>query len=611
MKLPSLEHILRESAYTLKRFPLTLITATIAAVTGVCIIEFSLDEAYYLFNIIFACIPGIPLFIVIQLTAEKRDWSSITAILTKGAACIILLLYYFLLPNNYDFAPDLHFYRYALYLVGIHLLVSVGPFWGKDEMSAFWQYNKTLFLSILTAAFFSGVLFLGLAVALLSIDALLGINIEDETYFQLFILLAGIFNTWFFLARIPKSVDRFNRVEDYPNGLKIFTQNILIPLVILYMAILYLYTGKILVQWFWPEGWVANLILSFSIVGILAILLLYPIQEHVENRWIKPFSKSYFWSLVPLVMLLLLAIWRRIWEYGFTVERYFVLILGFWLTGVVIYFAFNKTKNIKVIPASLCLTAFLISFGPWGAFSVSQQSQLHRLQGYLQQHEILKNGTVRPVSASLAFEDRKEISSIIRYLITTHGIEGLQPWFEQDLAKLTAEWGDSTRIIRLDEKPEKIVELMGLKYVSRWEGRDMEQEQRFFTSEKQDVLPVTNFDWLINDIYFYEADNIKEISIDGKTLVVEPRPQSLDITLYFSGDKRTVLTIPVEKLINQLQKEYFSKNYNIPQEEMTVTDSTDNWGAKLYFRKIAWKGENKTKMLSELHFDLLLSFKHK
>src|SRR5699024_11026378 len=120
---------------------------------------------------------------------------------------------------------------------------------------------------------------------------------------QLFALLTFIFNTWFFLAGIPSSFNYFSN-DDYPKSLKIFTQNILIPLVIIYLMILYLYAGKILLQWSWPEGWVSNLILIFSIVGILAILLLHPIRNNRDNRWINRFSSSYFWSLVPLVVLL-------------------------------------------------------------------------------------------------------------------------------------------------------------------------------------------------------------------------------------------------------------------------------------------------------------------
>jgi hypothetical protein len=130
----------------------------------------------------------------------------------------------------------------------------VGPYWNRDEMSAFCQYNNTLFLRFLTAVLFSAVLFIGLVIAMGSIDVLFNVDINEERYFQLFVVIAGIFNTWFFLSGIPGSLDSFNRVKEYPKGLKIFTQNILLPLVIIYVIILYLYTGKIILEWAWPEG---------------------------------------------------------------------------------------------------------------------------------------------------------------------------------------------------------------------------------------------------------------------------------------------------------------------------------------------------------------------
>src|SRR5699024_3468757 len=172
------------------------------------------------------------------------------------------------------------------------------------------------------------------------------------------------FNTWFFLAGIPDPIHKLDRIRNYPKGLKVFTQNILIPLVIIYMIILYLYMAKIITQWAWPEGWISILVLSFSIAGILANLLLHPLRNDIKYKWVKRFSKGYYWILVPLSILLLLAIWRRISEYGITVERYFVLVLGLWLTGIVLYFVISRAKNIKVIPASLCIVAFAISIGP-------------------------------------------------------------------------------------------------------------------------------------------------------------------------------------------------------------------------------------------------------
>ena len=46
----------------------------------------------------------------------------------------------------------------------------------------------------------------------------------------------------------------------------------------------------------------------------------------------------------------------------------------------------SRTKSIKVIPATLCILAFVTAFGPWGAYSLSLRSQTARLGGMLTAH---------------------------------------------------------------------------------------------------------------------------------------------------------------------------------------------------------------------------------
>src|SRR5699024_5099304 len=126
--------------------------------------------------------------------------------------------------------------------------------------------------------------------------------------------------------------------------------------------------------------------------GYSSNLLRYPIRIISDHKWINRFYTGYFAALVPLVMLLLLAIYRRVADYGITINRYLVVVLALWLAGIVAYFLVSRTKNIKVIPGSLCVVAFLISFGPWGAFSGSRRSQVNGVAGLLQQNETLRNG---------------------------------------------------------------------------------------------------------------------------------------------------------------------------------------------------------------------------
>jgi len=56
-----------------------------------------------------------------------------------------------------------------------------------------------------------------------------------------------------------------------------------------------------------------------------------PLIHRGEESWINRFSRWFYFAEIPLVVVLLLAIGRRVQEYGMTENRYFVVLLGLWL----------------------------------------------------------------------------------------------------------------------------------------------------------------------------------------------------------------------------------------------------------------------------------------
>jgi hypothetical protein len=138
-------------------------------------------------------------------------------------------------------------------------------------------------LRILTSVLYSGVLYLGLAAAIAATRFLFNLTFEYKIYSTLFVWIAGIYNTLYFLSGIPANTTGLQSEQSYPKGLKVFTQYVLIPLATVYLVILLAYEVKILFQWHLPKGYVSNLILGYAVFGLLAILLVYPLREQEEN----------------------------------------------------------------------------------------------------------------------------------------------------------------------------------------------------------------------------------------------------------------------------------------------------------------------------------------
>lgn len=614
IRFPSVSSIFSESKTTFLRFPFVIVVAVAGSLCTLWLVEITWQQDLtgfdMLSNFAWATALGISVLLAFTTMGESRGWSTRTSLFVNTIALILLLVYWFFLPGNFEPSGTEAFYRYLLFLLAAHLFVSFSPFLNNTDVDAFWEYNKTLFLRILTAALFTGVLFAGLAIALVSLDNLLGIEIKDRRYLQLWIVLAGIFNTWFFLSGVPRPGKLQPGSVEYPKGLKVFVQYILIPLVTIYILILYLYTGKIMLEWQWPNGWVANLVLSFSIAGILSLLLLHPIKDQEKNRWVNIYTRYYYLALIPLVVLLMLSIWVRIAEYGVTVNRFFVATLGVWLAGLVIYFIFGKAKNIKVIPISLGLIALLISFGPQGAFEVTKRSQLDRFEQLLEDNGMLsENDKAIPATDTLSFDDQQQMSSIIYYMLTLKGPDALQPYFDEDLAELLQKDDHKNNY----SDAEQIAGLLGIEYIHNWRNRDPTGQNRGyfnFSLEPGAAIPVGSYDFYLGSFSFFDEIN-REPKTSGDAWEISYQKEELSLTILEvkTGNAIKVELKPdVEKLLGSNQQRGHTQN-QVPLQELTLQDENEFMRVKTVIRTISGYGYPDEITTSNLSIEIFVSSK--
>jgi hypothetical protein len=583
MKLPSIRQLFDNSSETFSRFPFPLTSAVIG--TGAWIILIDLDASGFLENLAAVGLLGISLFTAITLLCEKLRIPSGQSMLANLAGTGVLVVYFLTLPEQIFNAPSSHLIRYVLLGAGLHFLIAVGPFFRQGQMNGFWQFNKSLFLRFLTAFLYSSVLYLGLAGAILAIDQLFDAHIDGDIYGQLWVFIVGIFNSWFFLSGVPDDLDALEAETAYPKGLKIFTQYVLIPLVFIYLVILYAYEIKIVTEWSWPKGWVGYLVLIFSILGILSLLLVHPIKDRIENAWIRFTSKYLYVALVPLVVLLLLAIWRRISEYGLTERRYFVVVLALWLGAMIVYFLFSGTKSIKIIPATLCGIAFLSAFGPWGAMGLSELHQINRLTEVLTRTGILNDGKIRKTSGEIAFEDQRRISAIVRYLEEAHGLSAIQDWFDVNLDTVATTTGYYRTNVR-HARPAAVVALMGIQYIDEWQT--VVSTTVSYQAIPDSLTDIRGFSYMIRDLPLNSWDSTRTITapgVQGK-LVFHASPMAVTLTL--SNGSMADFSFDLLAILNEIQREYGTLTYvqGIPARKMSIELSNGAFKAKIALRTI-------------------------
>jgi hypothetical protein len=299
---------------------------------------------------------------------------------------------------------------------------------------AFWHYNRILLSRILLAAFYSAFLFLGLTLALLALQHLLGVDVRDRLYADLGIILSGIFNTWFFLAGLPDNWKEWEDNQEYPHGLKIFSGYVLIPLVMVYLIILYLYAGKVVIQQEWPLTWMGYLVLGFSISGILALLLIWPVRNQAERTMIFLFNKWYLIILIPLTLLLLITIGRQINHYGITPNRYILAMTTLWILLICLFYILRGFNRIIYIPVSLALLCFFAALGgPLNLIEVSVRNQKKRLQDLLAQNAALCEGKLCAPAEKINPVDLKEISSKLNFLNNQKDTSWIQEYLAEKI----------------------------------------------------------------------------------------------------------------------------------------------------------------------------------
>lgn len=577
MKLPSMEQVFRDAGATFKRFPLVLIVAAAGTIAAVILIgRENHNQASRLFGVMMATGLGISLLFGLVLLAEnsRLKW------LTQGAALLLLAVYGATIPRDLFNSPLVHLIRFQMLIIATHMFVASAPFLRKGKINGFWQYNKTLFFRFLTSGLFSAVLFAGLAIALVALDKLFGVNIPGERYLQLWVLIAGLFNTWFFLAGIPDDVVSLDESQEYPKGLKVFAQYILLPLVLIYFVILYAYVAKIIIQWNWPKGWVSALILGFSGSGLMSLLLLFPIRELPGQLWIKKAWRIFFLVIIPLIPVLFLAAWQRVSQYGITESRYVLLACVVWLAAATLYFNLSRGKSIKFIPISLCLIALGISFGPWGAFAISENSQVARLEKILLRNEILVNSQVQKAPSAVPHDDARQISSIVDYLRSFHGYDRIQPWFAKDLRTDSGYIG--SRFVAADS----LTAYMGVRYVSRWE--QAESHWQVLKIDWTRPIDIAGYDHILRDRRYVGEKSSEVVGDSEACLNVSKAMDTLSFVVMRAGKRTDSVQIFPRKFLRELQNSHSgSQSFELPPESLSLAGANESVRLMLLLDNVA------------------------
>ena len=580
MRLASLASLGQEAKSTFLRFPAVLLCGLGAAWLAIDLINEKGDAPQGMLRTLLVLILGIPLFLAIALVLEKPPrrpvqpvarWAAWAAV-ASGVA--VLLVYRHLLGRE---AGEAALLRYVQINLAVQLGVAIAPFLGRGEENGFWQFNRRLFLRFFLSGIYAAVFFGGLALAILAVDRLFDVKVNSVIYPRLWFLTVFLFFPWHFLAGVPRDLRALDADTEHPRGLRRFAQYMLVPLVLLYLTILFVYTAKILVTRQWPQGWVGWLVSFASLFGVLTVLLLQPGRPESEHRWTDRFARGFFIAILPLLGVLFAALGKRVGQYGWTEKRYWLGILGTWLAGIALFMLARRTRHLKAIPATLALTALVTAFGPWGAYAVSERSQSARLEALLERHGLLSGGRLTRATGTVAPDDIREISAAVDYLSSAHGGMSLARWSgkAQTIARPALFEGGNDMAWRnafLDE--------MGLEYLAPWETAT--EEGQYHTGEEW--RDVTGYERLY-EAYFYRDTPMMAV---GRYWA---RFDAGGHTVEILNGPTVMVSMPLQPLLDRLATVSGRTATGLPAHDLCVAGETPRLRARVCFVDLSTRKE--------------------
>ncbi len=577
MKFPSVQSLVDALVKVVARFPFETLCALLAAVTGWEMVYLD-DTSISLVEqrLLMSANLGLVLFLSTSLYAESKAYRRGQKLFLRMVVLGILTTLFFVLQLQIGKADYL---RFILLSSVFHVSVSFSPFLGRGRLKGFWTFNKTLFLRILTAILYSTVLYAGLALALLSIHYLFRAEFSEKYYVYLWIGIASIFNTLFFLAGVPDVVNELEEEQtSYPRGLKVFTQYVLIPLVTIYSVILLVYAIKILIYWNLPQGWVSVLILAYAIIGILSLLLIHPVRRQAENQWMRFFSRYFYLALIPLLGLFWLAIYTRINQYGITEERYILIVTAIWLSFICVWNVVTDGENIKVIPISLAAVFALTIFGPQSAFTISRLSQLNRLKKLIQQGKA------------------DQVYNVVDYLGREHGVAVLQPFVKENIEEIKNKLRKQNKGNRLTEKEEytntdaldsvkrliKVKNSITNKETSIADG-NMDRNYEDFERKDQEIIPIPA-DYSFLSLYSGKTLEYEPLKLTVRAEELERKNSYDDVIAVKIGKDST--KIELSSLVKRLLDKKSVKD-SVPTHDMIIEQNLGIWKITVVFDNIS------------------------
>lgn len=229
------------------------------------------------------------------------------------------------------------------------------------------MFSYAQFGNIIGMLIISMAMEIALSIIYLTIEALFGFS-SYKFFMCLQVIFAASLSILIFIGRIPTFAETAEMVGNY-RPTKFITgliKYILLPLVAIYMIILYVYGVKIIINGVMPEGVVCYMITALTAAVYLLLFLLNALDSGNtgDDRLTRLSLRIFPLALIPLLVMMSVAIGQRIGQYGMTTSRLYVLTFNIWAYATAIYLFLTRSRNTNIVALTFAVVFLLTSIIP-------------------------------------------------------------------------------------------------------------------------------------------------------------------------------------------------------------------------------------------------------
>ena len=379
----------------------------------------------------------------------------------------------------------------------IALLVLLGfPFEKNNQGFTYRNFTNLFHIGLATAVW---LLVFGLVAAILfTITTLFNVEFSNSFYNHFYTSLGIFTQPLFFLVfqqRQAKSEMTLNRIFE------ILVNFVLAPALMIFTVLLYAYVVQIIFEGVLPKGMLANITLPY-LLGGLGVYALRSICA--KARW-ETFFKFYpYLAIVPIV-LLWLAIDRRISAYAWTEQRIYLVALATAITIAYAILTVPKIRQYRLISAVVILAIFAMTWVVKPQ-EIAYQSQTARFEQLLKKLNLSDDsGKIRddidfverlenmPKSE---LKDWKELDSVSDYLLYSIELDSsVEDAYQERREVFQKQYGEKSKeLLKVDIYRDEIridgqaISDQGTKVAFLWESIDVTPYKKWIR------VPMPGFD---------------------------------------------------------------------------------------------------------------------